>query len=140
MSEHSKVVQAGQICLTVSCSHYRVADAGNLVRYGKDKRGGQRYRCNTCLKCFCERKGTIFYRKHTEESVIVSSLTFVGQGARLASVARAQGKKPDTISQWVKEAGEHAADIEQALLTGYKVGASQVDGLWSYVKNKGEKK
>jgi transposase-like protein len=140
MSNPSKTVQAGQVCLNPSCEHYGDVGSGNIVRYGKDRRGGQRFRCNTCRKCFCERKGTIFYRKQTQESVIISSLTSIGLGARLSSVAHAQGKKPDTIGQWVKEAGRHAANLENVLFEGYEVGASQVDGLWSYVKNKGEKK
>src|SRR5215813_13109333 len=97
MSNESKIVRAGQVCLNATCLDFGAVAAGNIVLYGKDRRGGQRLRCNTCKKCFCERKGTIFYRKRTQESLIMSSLTSVGGGARLAAVAQAQGKKPDTI-------------------------------------------
>ena len=112
----------------------------NIVRYGRGKGGNQRLRCNACMKIFCRRKGTIFYRKRTEESVIINSLVSIGRGGRLASVAEAQGKKAGTIGQWVKEAGQHTAGLGNGFFEGYRVGASQVDGLWSYVKNKGEKK
>ena len=50
------------------------------------------------------------------------------------------GKKSETIGKWIKEAGQHAERLEEVLLKEYNVGPSQVDGLWSYVKNKGEKK
>ena len=128
------------MCLNPDCRDYQRLSNFKLVRYGKDKRGGQRYKCNTCQKCFSERKGTIFYRKKTDEGLIVSSLSSIGKGARLSTVSTSCGKKADTVGKWVKEAGQHAERLETALLTGYKVGASEVDGLWSFVKNKGEKK
>lgn len=140
MIENTQVLQSGEVCLNSDCLTYRQVISGNIVKYGLNRQGDQRYICKTCKKCFCRRKGTIFYRKHTEDDVIISSLTSIAQGSRIVSVARVQGKKADTISRWVKEAGEHSLDLEKSLLSGYQVGASQVDGMWSYVKNKGEKK
>lgn len=140
MCKSTQVVSAGQVCLNPDCPDYGQVGAGQLVRYGKDRRGGQRHKCKTCQKCFSERKGTIFYRKKTSESLIVSSLSSIGKGARLSTVSTSSGKKADTIGNWVKEAGQHSERLENALLRGYEVGASEVDGLWSFVKNKGEKK
>ena len=140
MENTSKRVQAGCVCLNPDCPDCQRTSGVNLVLYGKDMRGGQRYKCNTCQKCFSERKGTIFYRKKTDEGLIVSSLSSIGKGARLSTVSTSIGKKADTIGKWVKEAGQHAERLETALFGGYQVGASEVDGLWSYVKNKGEKK
>ena len=140
MENQPKTVRVGHVCLNPDCLEFQKVDTARLVRYGKDRRGGQRYKCKVCQKCFSERKGTIFYRKRTEEALIISSLSSIGKGARLSTVSTSSGKKADTIGQWVKEAGQHAEHLEAALLGGYEVGASEVDGLWSYVKNKGEKK
>ncbi len=139
MAEQPKVVQAGQICLNPNCEKHELFDGGNLVRYGKDKRGRQRLKCTCCGQVFSERKETIFYRKRTSEEVIVDVLTMIGQGSRIAAASRAMKKKPDTIGKWVKEAGSNAGSVENVLLKGCQAGASQVDGLWSYVKNKGKK-
>ena len=140
MEDQPKVVQAGKICLNPDCEKHQVVGGDNLVGYGRGKQGGQRIKCTACNKVFSERKGTLFYRKRTGEGEILDCLTMVSQGSRIAAVGQTKGKKPETIGKWVKEAGVHAGGIENALLAGYKVGASEVDGLWSYVKNKGKKK
>lgn len=67
-------------------------------------------------------------------------LAMLSEGMRISSVTRVKGIKTDTILQWVREAGIHAEAIEQALLSDYELSASQMDGLWSFVRNKGEKK
>ena len=140
MEKEQRIAQAGELCLNPSCKHFNQVDKGNIVRYGLSKQGRQRLKCKTCKKVFIGRKGTMFYRKQTSESVITDSIEAIATGSRLASVSRTTGKKPETIGKWVKESGQHGEQIEGVLLKGYKVGPSQVDGLWSYVKNKGEKK
>jgi transposase-like protein len=134
------IVQAGAVCQNPDCSHFLLADGSHVVHYGKTKQGVQRFKCGHCQKCFCQRKGTLLYRKRTPETVILSSLSSIAKGGRLSTVSEATGKKSDTIAQWVKEAGTHAEGISDALLHDYQLSASEVDGLWSYVKNKGEKK
>ena len=39
-----------------------------------------------------------------------------------------------------RQAGKHAEALEEVLLAEYRVDRGQLDGLWSYVGNKGEKK
>jgi hypothetical protein len=82
----------------------------------------------------------VFYRRHTPDEEIVSALSQIAEGSRLSSVARTTGHTVDTISDWVKTAGQHAADVEQWLLGDYQSDQAQVDGLWSFVGHKGEKK
>ena len=48
--------------------------------------------------------------------------------------------KEDTVLSWIKAAAEHAAAIEEVLLANYRLERGQLDALWSYVGNKGEKK
>ena len=48
--------------------------------------------------------------------------------------------KTDTILSWVREAGEHAEEVEEFLLGKHQVRRAQIDGLWAYVQNKGSKK
>ena len=64
----------------------------------------------------------------------------IAEGMRISSIARIKGIKEDTILQWVREAGHHAEAVEEVLLADYELGASQLDGLWSFVHDKGEKK
>lgn len=82
----------------------------------------------------------MFYGKHTPEETMLEVLAMLSEGMRISSITRVKGIKTDTILQWVREAGIHAEAVEQALLLDYELSASQMDGLWSFVRNKGEKK
>jgi hypothetical protein len=55
-------------------------------------------------------------------------------------LVRTTGHKEDTIGDWIREAGKHAEVLEEVLLSDYQLSRGQIDGLWAYVGNKGEKK
>ncbi len=41
--------------------------------------------------------------------------------------------------RWLEQAAAHAEALEETLLEEYHLERGQLDGLWSYVANKGEK-
>ena len=67
-------------------------------------------------------------------------MALIAEGSRISSLARVKGHKEDTIIDWIREAGYHAEEIEAELLEQYQLQRGQLDGLWAYVGNKGEKK
>jgi insertion element IS1 protein InsB len=138
-----KTIHHGLSCPNTNCSAYgdhpEDPSQETVIRYGHSKTGRQRYRCTRCGHTFTETVGTIFYRRHTPDDEIVLALSQIAEGSRLSSVARTTGHKIDTISAWVKSAGQHAADLEQWLLDDYQIEQAQLDGLWSFVGHKGEK-
>ena len=139
----TKFAQVGDFCPEESCP-----DCGkrqddqqhNIIKYGKTKAGRQRYKCKTCNGTFTETKGTIFYRRRTSEDEIIETLALIAEGSRISSLVRTKGHKEDTIIDWIRKAGQHAEAIEEALLSEYHLTRGQIDGLWAYVGNKGEKK
>lgn len=136
-------VHGGEMCPNPACSDYghRQAEQSrkNIIKFGHSKAGKQRYKCLTCGKTFTETTGTIFYRRRTTAREILDALAQIAEGSRLSSVARTTGHKADTISAWVNAASTHAETIEELLLADYQIEQGQLDGLWSYVGNKGEK-
>ena len=139
----TKFAQVGDFCPSETCPDYgkRQSDQQhNIIKYGKTKIGRQRYKCNTCGATFTETKETIFYRRRTPEDEIIETLALIAEGNRISSLGRAKGHKEDTIIDWVREAGQHAEAIEEVLLSEYHLTRGQIDGLWAYVGNKGEKK
>ena len=83
---------------------------------------------------------TIFYRRRTDEREIPECLAMVAEGSRLGSIFRIKGHKEETVSGWIRDAAEHAQVIEDILMSEFQVTRGQVDGLWSYVGDKGAKK
>jgi len=67
-------------------------------------------------------------------------LAHIAEGNRISSLTRTTGHKEDTILEWLKEAAEHVKAIEAVLMADYQITRGQLDGLWAYVGNKGEKR
>jgi len=135
--------QVGDFCPNEMCSDYGKRQSErqkNIVKFGKSKAGHQRYKCNTCGSTFTETKGTIFYRRRTPKDEIIETLAFLAEGSRISSLSRVKGHKEDTILDWLRDAAEHAAVIEEELMAKYQIERGQLDSLWAYVGNKGEKK
>lgn len=139
MSELAKV---GDFCPNSECPAYgQVQKHGsNIIKFGFTRLGRQRYKCIICNKTFTETLGTIFYRRRTDEREIPECLAMVAEGSRLGSIFRIKGHKEETVSGWIRDAAEHAQVIEDILMSEFQVTRGQVDGLWSYVGDKGAKK
>ncbi len=139
----SKLAKMGDFCPKEVCPDYGKVQGKaqhNIIKFGTTKAGRQRYKCKTCQGTFTETIGTIFYRRHTPEDEIIDTLALIAEGDRISSLARAKGHKEDTIIDWVRAAGEHSEAVEAVLFANYQLTRGQIDGLWTYVGNKGQKK
>jgi transposase-like protein len=134
----------GEFCPNQDCSDYQKFQANqsepNIIKAGKTRKGVQRFKCLTCDKYFVETTGTIFYRKRTPEDEILETLALLAEGNRISSLTRVKGYKEDTILSWLREAARHTGAVEEVLMKDYRIKRGQLDGLWAYVGNKGEKK
>jgi len=138
-----KFAKTGAFCSNEACRDYGELQRDqkqNIDKFGKTSKGVQRFRCRTCGKTFTATKGTIFYRKRTPEDEILETLALLAEGSRISSLSRVKGHKEDTILAWLREAAKHAEAIEATLMKDYKIKRGQLDALWAYVQNKGEKK
>ena len=139
----TKFAQVGDFCPNKLCPDYgklQSVQQGNIIKFGTTKRGHQRYKCKSCRQTFTETKGTLFYRRRTAAAEIIDTLAHIAEGSRIRSLVRTTGHKEETISDWLREAGQHAEALEEVLLGDYRLSRGQIDGLWAYVGNKGEKK
>jgi transposase-like protein len=133
----------GDFCPNEACPDYGKRQGGqqqNIKKSGKTKKGVQRYQCKSCKRTFTETAGTIFYRKRTPGEEILETLALLAEGSRISSLSRVKGHKEDTILAWLREAARHAEQLEEVLQADFRVKRGQLDALWSYVGNKGEKK
>jgi transposase-like protein len=136
--------QPGDFCPNAACPDYGKLHAGqaqqHIIKTGRTKKGVQRYQCKTCRMTFTATTGTLFFRKRTPEHEILETLALLAEGSRISSISRVKGFKEDTILAWLREAAEHAEALEAVLMKDFKIKRGQVDALWAYVRNKGEKK
>jgi len=135
--------KTGDFCPHPDCSEYGKLQAEkqkNIQKYGKTKRGVQRFQCCACKHTFTATTGTIFYGKHTSQDEILETLALLAEGSRISSLSRVKGYKEDAILSWLRDAREHLETVEEILLKNYRVTRGQLDAMWGYVGNKGEKK
>src|SRR5512141_401886 len=131
-----KFAKPGDFCPNATCPDYGKLQSDqqqNLEKFGRTRKGVQRYRCQRCRKTFTETRGTIFYGKRTPEHEILETLALLAEGNRISSLSRAKGFKEDTILAWLREAAQHAEQIEAVLMAEFNVKRGQLDALWSYV-------
>jgi transposase-like protein len=139
-----QLVSVGDYCPNEACSDYGKLQVNqsrqNIKKYSRTANGTQRYQCKTCQQTFTATKGTIFYRRRTPMEQILEVLAFLAEGVRISTLARVKGHKEETILEWLAEAGQHVTVIEALLQANYQLERGQLDAMWSYVGNKGEKK
>jgi hypothetical protein len=57
----------------------------------------------------------------------------------LAAIERVKGVKEETVMAWLRIAAAHVERTCALLLANYKLTRAQLDAMWAYVGNKGEK-
>ena len=70
---------------------------------------------------------------------VYAKARIMAEGVRISTLTRVKGYKEDTILDWLAEAAQHIESVEALLLANYQIERGQLDAMWSYVGNKGEK-
>jgi transposase-like protein len=126
-------------CWNASCSAYGQVDLGNIRKFGRTPGGIQRYQCRICRRTFVETIGTVFYGRRRPQETIIECLALLAERNSLAAIHRVKGVKEETVMAWLRLAAAHVERIEALLLANYKLMRAQLDAMWAYVGNKGEK-
>lgn len=137
--DNRKLVAPSSFCWNPACSAYGQVGAGNIRKFGRTPAGTQRYQCKTCRQTFVETIGTVFYGRHRSPETVLECLAMLADRNSLAAIHRVKGVKEETVMAWLRFAADHVEQIEALLLANYHLTRAQLDALWTYVGNKGEK-
>jgi transposase-like protein len=133
------LVRPQSFCWNASCSAYGQLDLGNIHKVGRTPAGVQRYQCRICRGTFVETIGTVFYGRRRPQETIIECLAMLAERNSLAAIHRVKGVKEETVMAWLHIAAASVEQIEALLVANYKLTRAQLDAMWSYVGNKGEK-
>jgi transposase-like protein len=134
-----RLVPPHSFCWNPDCRAYAQLDLGNIRKFGRTPAGVQRYQCRICGRTFVETIGTIFYARRRSQETILDCLAMLAERNSLAAIHRVKGVKEETVLAWLHIAAAHVEQIEALLLASYSLTRAQLDALWTYVGNKGEK-
>ena len=137
--DNGNLVAPSSFCWNPACSEYGTVHAGNIRKFGRTPAGTQRYQCKLCRQTFVETIGTVFYGRHRSQHTILECLALLAERNSLAAIHRTKGVKEETVMAWLSMAAQHVERIEALLLANYQLTRAQLDALWAYVGNKGEK-
>jgi len=137
--DNRTLVQPSSFCSNASCPAYGQVDVGNIRKFGRTPGGIQRYQCAIWRRTFVETIGTVFYGRRRSQETIIECLALLAERNSLAAIHRVKGVKEETVMDWLRTAADHVERIEALLLANYKLTRAQLDAMWAYVGNKGEK-
>ena len=104
-------------CLNEGCTDHGKRDHGNLtvpMRYGPNKT--RLLRCSTCTTRFSERKGTPLFDCRLKTETAVAILAHVAEGIGTRKTSRLVGVHQDTVTRYIRLAGEHAKNLHDELV------------------------
>lgn len=104
-------------CLNPDCPDYGKRDHGNLTvpaRYGPNRT--RVLRCSTCKSRFSERKETPLFDTRLPADKVAAVLAHVAEGVGTRKTARLVGVHRDTVTRYIRQAGEHARELHEELV------------------------
>jgi hypothetical protein len=81
----------------------------------------------------------VFYGRRRPQETSIDCLALLAERNSLAAIQRVKGVKEETVRAWLRIAAAHVERIEALLLVNSKLTRAQLDALWVYVGNTGEK-
>jgi len=100
--------------------------AGNIKAFSYSE---PRYYCMTCGRTFSADKGTFIETLRSDPQAITDVLAWLTEHNSLRAIERRTHHPNNTILHWVDLAGQHAAQVSQAVIRNLHVTQTQVDEL-----------
>ncbi len=108
----------------------------NVIRFGQQPNGTQRYRCVDCGRTFARTINTPFFRKHLKKKEITEICKLLAEKNGFRSIARVRGHHLDTIRAVAGVVAQHCKKFNEYFITELKLTPVEVDEMWSFVKKK----
>lgn len=109
-------------------------------RFGKDRKGQQRYRCLSCGKTFLEPKVKTLDNMTLAEGKALAVLQHLVEGCSIRSTERLTGVHRDTILTLLGIAGRKCEALMLDLIRDQKVTDVECDEVWQYIAMKSKTK
>jgi len=102
-------------------------------RFGKDRKGNQRYRCLSCSKTFQEPRVKILDKMTLADDKALSVLSHLIEGCSIRTTERLTGVHRDTIMRLLLMAGTKCEVFMHNRIQGLKAQDVECDELWAYI-------
>lgn len=105
---------------------------GETRKFGKDKAGNQRFRCDDCPKTFIANKKQI----RLEKSKILLCLNLLVEGNSIRATERITGVHRDTVLHLLNVVGAHCQNLMDERIVNIPLERIEADEIWGFVQKK----
>src|SRR6185295_1611647 len=105
-------------------------------RFGKDRKGNQRFRCRTCRKTFSERPARPLGRMNLPLDKALLCLHMLCEGSAVRAIERMLDVDKGTILKLLVQVGEGCERMLAETVKAVPVKDVQADELWTYIRCK----
>ena len=102
-------------------------------KFGKDRKGNQRFRCLACNKTFSEPRQKPLGKMILSEDKALMCLKLLVEGNSVRSTERITGVHRDTILDLLVTVGDQCEHLMQAKILGLSVKDVECDEIWGFV-------
>ena len=123
-------------CPNKNCMVYNKIGLKNIIRFGTQTNGTQRYRCTDCKRTFARTINTPFFHKHLKKKEIVRICKLLSERMSFRGIARVTDHHLDTIRSVADVVAQHCKKFNEYFIKELQLTPIEVDEMWSFVKKK----
>lgn len=109
---------------------------GEMRKYGRNRNGSQRHRCDACAKTFTDETTRTTDHRCVASVKMTMILRLLLEGNSIRALERTFGVHRDTIIGNMVAIGEKCRAFIEAKIVGVQVDDVQVDEIWGFVRMK----
>jgi transposase-like protein/IS1 family transposase len=128
-------ISRSRSCPFEDCPAVAQPQRSRLIRHAtlKTRRGPRlRWLCKHCGRSFVTTRSTPYHRLRRSKADFDAVIALFAEGVSQASIARARGLSPSTVSRWLGRAAEHTRAFEDEHLAVSDPVEIQIDEVKSY--------
>src|SRR5947199_3519145 len=110
--------------------------AAPAKKFGKDRKGNQRFQCLTCRKTFSTRPDRPLGRMNLPEDRALLILQLLCEGSSVRAIERITGTEKKTILRLLVQVGEGCERMMAETIQAVPVQDVQADELWTFIQAK----
>ena len=123
-------------CPNRECRAFNKRELRNIIRFGSQLNGTQRYRCTDCKRTFARTINTPFFHRHLSKKEIIRICKLLSEKTSFRAIARITEHHLDTIRAIATSVAKHCKKFNEYFITELKLTPIEVDEMWSFVKKK----
>ena len=121
---------------SAACPACPTCQTETCKRFGKDRKGNQRFRCHTCRKTHSTRPERVLGEMRIPEDRALLCLSLLCEGSSVRAVERITGTEKRTILRLLVQVGEGCEKMLAETIQSVPVQDVQADELWTYIQCK----